>query len=54
LVKEYVKDRRSGKIKSDVDEKCDLTSLCLENDYFTDSMITDEIVDFMNGGTLTS
>ena len=46
LIKQYVVDRRSGKIKSDVEGQVDLVSQFIASDYFTDDMIADEILDF--------
>lgn len=54
LIKNYVKDRRSGKIKSEVEGQHDIVSQFIASDYFNDDMIADEILDFFGAATLTS
>lgn len=54
-ISEFVQKRKSGELKSDVEGNADLLSLFFESpDVFTDSVIVDELIDFVNAASGTT
>jgi len=54
-IRDYVRDRKSGKRESKVKDKVDLLSLFFERpDVFTEEFIVDEMVDFFVAASVTT
>lgn len=55
IIRQYVKKRVSGEVKSQVSSQSDILSLFLQQpEVFTEEVIIDEVCDFLVAGTKTT
>lgn len=54
-LREFIRKRKSGEIKSDMKDGCDIMSLMLaDTECFDDDDIIDEVIDLIVAGTQTT
>ena len=54
LIRDYIRKRKSGEVKSNVAADADLLSLFLmDTEVFDEDLMIDEILDFLRSGVLT-